>query len=273
MSKDIDTNMKIRKELNDLDAVLSMVYGNYSPSEVQRDYLMNYFYVLTFSNKTNYLIENAYANIGNEELKRFYINSYITKVTLVSLIVVNDLYIKLSHDFVTGRLNNENNKLFNMIVKAMDNGETTLLLSNIKFINQFIEASRSFIDATAYEKISLLSSLDEDDILRLSKFNPFFKEEYDHYNVTLDSEFFIRQISKWLNGKKDLNIALEKTAEFIIDICYTDSDRIDAFIDVLMALSDKPSDLEEALSTGDIEVIKPILNSFYQDNRDKILKR
>ena len=40
-----------------------------------------------------------------------------------------------------------------------------------------------------------------------------------------------------------------------------------------MALSDKPSDLEEALSTGDIEVIKPILNSFYQDNRDKILKR
>lgn len=270
MSKKIDYNMKFRNELNSLNSFIYSVYSAYSKSEQQRDYYMKLFYTLTFTNRTHTLVENSYSFIKNNDLKEQYVNSYTTRSLLMSMIIVNDLYVKLSHDFVTGRLSNKDNTLLNMIINAINKKDTTILLADARYISTFVDASLSFIDATAYEKIALLSALDEKDIDLLSSFNPFFKEEYDHYNVTLDADFFIRQISKWLIGKNALNITLEKSAEFIIDMSYADPDKIDDFIDTLSSFTDNTSKLDEAIATGDIDVIKSILNKFYIDTLSEL---
>lgn len=273
MIKSYDNNMKLRNELNNLNDAVSKLYETYSSSEEQREYLLNSYYNITFTNKNRMFVESVYGNIYGEELKDYYINFYITKITLLSVIIINDLYVKLTHDCVTGELTEEKSKLLNMIVNAIEKNDTNLLLGNPKYISQFIEATCNFYEATAYEKIALLSSLDENDMKTLEKFNPFFKDEYDHYNVTLDEDFFIRQISKWLNGKNDLNVALEKTAEFIIDMCYTDSDKIDSFIDILATYTDNPNELDEALANSDIDAIKTALKAFYEERKNKTLKR
>lgn len=270
MSKKIDYNMKFRNELKSLNSFIYPVYGAYSKSEAQRDYYVKLFYTYTFTNRLHTFVENSYSFIKDKDLRDQYVNSYTTRCSLISMIAVNDLYIKLSHDFATGRLSKENNKLLDMIINAINKKDTTILLADAKYINTFVDASLSFIDATAYEKIALLSSLDENDIKILSNFNPFFKEEYDHYNVTIDADFFIRQISKWLIGEKDLNMTLEKSAEFIIDMSYVDPDKIDSFIDKLSGYTDNPSKLDEAIATGDIDVIKPILNKFYIDTLSEL---
>lgn len=272
MKKNYSNNMKLRDELMNLNNTLTMLYGMNAQSAAQRDFLMDRFYIFTFTLKTRKIFEDIYSNLLSEELKDYYVNTYMTKIILFSTVVINDLYIKLSHDFVTGRLTSENSKLLDMIVTAMEKKDTTLLLGNAKYIRQFIEASSSFADASAYEKIALLSSLDENDIQTLENFNPFFEEEFRRYNVTLDEGFFIKQISKWLNGINDLNIALEKTAEFIIDMSYTDPDKIDDFITLLTTYTDETK-LEEALATGDSEFIKGVLNNFYQERKDNTLKR
>lgn len=273
MKRNSDMNMKVRDELKSINSTISMIYGAQTQSEEQRDFFMDRFYIFTLTFKTRKIFEDIYSNLLNDDLKDYYVNTHTTKIALIVTVIVSDLYIKLSHDFVTGRLTRDNNKLYEMIVTAIKKKDTTLLLSNAKYIRQFIESSCNFANAAAYEKIALLSSLDDNDIETLESFNPFFKEEYDHYNVTLDEEFFIRQISKWENGKKDLNVALEKTAEFIIDMSYTDPDKVDDFVDILASYTDSSSKLDEALATGDIEFIKAILNKFYEERKDKTLKR
>lgn len=265
--------MVIRNGISSMNDYVSKLCEYNSTNSQQKDYTMNNFYSLYLSNRTNMLASSIYAYLLDENSKDYYTNLYPTKIALYSLVVVGDLYIKLNHDFVTGKLTKENDRLSRMITKAMESKETNMLLSDIKNISKFVQATLEFMDASTYQKIAYLSALDEDDIKILSEFNPFFKEEYDHFNVPLDEDFLIRQISKWLNGNNNIDTSLEKCAEFIIDMSYSDPDKIDNIIDLLASYTDMVSKLEDAIADGNIEFLKGILNTFYQENKEKNLKR
>lgn len=266
-------NMLIRNGLVNTHTYLVKACEYQSANEQQKDYIINNFYSLYLSNRTNSFASSMYAYILDENMKEFYIKLYPTKIALYSVLVISDLYIKLNHDFVTGRLNKDGERIFRMITKAMQTRDTNLLLGDIKNVMKFVQASLDFVDASAYQKIAYLSALDEDDIKALIEFNPFFKEEYDHYNVPLDDKFLVRQITKWINGKNNIDTSLEKCAEFIIDMSYSDADKIDDIIDLLASYTDQVTKLEEAISDGDTDFIKGILNTFYQENKENILKR
>lgn len=272
MKKENDQNKEIRDSLINLNNYVSKLFEGNTPNEYQRDYALNYFYVVTFSGKAQIIAEKTYSFIPDEDLRKKYVNIYATKIILYSSIIVCDLYIKLNHDYILDKLTKENEKLFSMIIKAMEKNDVTMLLSDIKNIKAFVDASINFSEASAYEKIALLGALDEEDIKALSKFNPFFKEEFDHYNIALDEEFFIRQITKWKNGKKDLNVALEKTAEFIIDMSYANPDKIDNIFKSLLNYTDEET-LVNLISTENIEEISKILNEFYNEKKEKELKK
>ncbi len=94
-------------------------------------------------------------------------------------------------------------------------------LSNIAFsfvdprVHPVYEKAMEFDSLSAYKKVLYTKALSEKDVAKLCSFNPFFIEEYVHFNVDVNETFLLRQMKKWMKSFDDFDKTLKETTSFI----------------------------------------------------------
>ena len=180
-------------------------------------------------------------------------------------VLVLDLFLKLNRENELDIISEKDKKLFNQIVSAMKRNDFNLLITNRMTINAFLDATLEFMDAPAYLKVEMFKALDFEDIELIKNFNPFFSEEYEKYNVDIDQRFMVRQITKWINGKKDEELAINEAARFLINTFKMDIDIKDVLLDILN--SNDPDTVNQALFNEDVDQVAGYVKAYYDKYR------
>lgn len=242
------------------DSFLCVPTGRIAMDEKQK---IAYCFVTTFNADQAAVINQL---IQDSAMKQNAINNNIIHIAMVKSVVVLDLYLKLNREYKMGTISENDNKLFERILKAIKNQDFTFLLNDLKTINQYIDATMEFMDASAFSKVEMIKALDEDDIALISTFNSFFEEEYAKYNVEINKDFIMRQINKWINGTKDEELAINKSAEFLIDMFAMDANIEGVLLDILN--SNDPDTVMQAMVDEDVTSIAGYLKTYYDANKN-----
>ncbi len=79
----------------------------------------------------------------------------------------------------------------------------------------YLEEAMNFKDLSAFEKVLFTKALGKEDMEKLCHFNPFFLEEYQHFNVEVDERFVLRQMKEWMNHTHHFDKTLQVTTDFL----------------------------------------------------------
>ena len=84
---------------------------------------------------------------------------------------------------------------------------------------EMIESLKEYSDSTGYDKVLFAKCLEKKDVDYLKRFNPFFEEEYNESNVSVDLNFVKNHIEKWQKSFTfDKTLSYHKAVKFIFEL-------------------------------------------------------
>ena len=235
---------------------------------VDSDYIKGMYFANLFSTNMDSFIDKIF---GNNELSRLVNAENKMQIDMLLMILVTDLFVSLSSKYVMGSLNSTEENLYNRIVKAINEDSYNFLVCDLKSIGYFVKATNDFDNMSAYDKVLMIKSLEEENRELLNKLNPFFIEEYNKLNVNVDRIFIMRQIVKWINGTGDAVHAIEETAIFLSKLFNISDDNIEVVTDIMNAHN--PDEVTQAFIDEDINQIAGYISSYYEAYKDEFLTK
>lgn len=223
------------------DTFFNMQQGIIDDKEVKIRRCYFFFYLL--------LIDN--------EFSQFISFDYIKKT------LITDLYIDRLYKFNFQDLDScDIGELFELT--DLINSNSVDFFFDIYTVEDSVKSVIDFRDSSAYEKILKIKSLGKNNVNQLVAYNQFFIEDYNKYNVDINEEFFIRQISKWSNAFGEER-ALVETYNFLLALKSINDEEFDKALTVL-----EIPNLDIIEYEGDtIEFLK----MFYKNNKNKNLTK
>ena len=206
-----------------------------------------------------------------------YDNKYLYNIPETAKFLAITSKIQMYTDFY--RFNKYSNIIYNKELKdlndscsyeGLNQNFNDKKLSNVMFFSLV-----RYAESSGYKKVLLNKCLNKNDVEKLSKVNPFFKEEYDKCNISLDLDFIKKHISKWQTSFPDDEAeSYIQSADFIMKLYKINPEEarellIDLFrqIQDLGILSYNGED-DETIKIGQVSVnnenLALMLRDFYQ---------
>ena len=167
---------------------------------------------------------------------------------------------------------------FYPIIEETGNILNVFYLDNLA--DEIYDSLGDYDDASAYDKVLLEKCLDEKDVERLEKLNPFYKEEREKYNIDIDLNFITRQIDKWQKAfAKNPHLSYEQSTDFLINLSKIDqklslkliNEMLDELNSNIFIRNTVPS--EECINVNgmmiDEEVLSEIIKDYYNQEKSK----
>lgn len=135
------------------------------------------------------------------------------------------IYIQSYTDFyIIGRYQNlieENDDEFGKIeYKIIEE-----FFNNVGLYIIMLDSMREFNNMSAYKKIILMKSMNEEDNKKLKNINPFYEYEKNKYDIEINKELILSQMSKW-EKSFGFDRSLEETINFIFELNYLNPSNI-----------------------------------------------
>lgn len=217
-------------------------------------------------NLCQYIATMAVTNPNTYELKRHVLYASFLAVQLFSDLYRNAVYYQKCCE--NNVLVNIVNELLSSISDVSDMEGIARVLNDTKAGRLAYLASLEFDNLSVYNKVLRIKALTIEDVEYLKKLNPFFEEEYDTYNVEVNSEFFIRQIGKWQKiFKDDIDKSYTDAVNFLLDYRKLDSDTAYNLISSIV------NDYGNNEYSDEKDRLKAALVNFYSNSKDKRLTK
>lgn len=263
--KKIDNSEIIRNYFNYIENIMN-IYTNkgYSTNE-------NYMYSLLSMYFNDLSVSTMLPFMGEQK-----VNEERVRIALMEAVLSKDLYVYLNLINKLQGLEDRELSLFLELKECLEDGTVNSLFINSRSLKYIRKATLSYKEASAFDKVLYVKALDENDINLLSKYNPLFMDEYNHFNVELNNDFLIRQITKWINAFKDENKAYMAAASFICNLYHINKELVN---DYLVELSKGYTDdslvpMIDYFESKNITEIADMVKDFYLRNKDiKEIKR
>ncbi len=215
---------------------------------------------------TNYTDNEALNRLFGEEIIRN--TAFIQGLT--EAISITDLYLELNKKCSLGIINNAELRILNMIIscaqKEDDEKRYNQLFMDSKIQLRLVDAILNFLDSSAFEKVLSFKCLTLDDIELLSFINPLFEDDYEKYSVNIDRDFFIRQISKWINGTNDKVTAFSEASKFLIQAFKININVEELVMDIINF--SETEDVMQALVDENADLLAAYISSYYDKYKE-----
>lgn len=259
-----DKNMTIRNYFIKITDVGNSIFKQFPDFDL--DNLLSKYYISLFNLLSNKELYDKYSYLmPNRE--KYHI--YIVEIELVILVVIQDLYISLKEKEKLKEITDEEQSMFEILKKCISENNYETLLNEPKTIRKIVAPLIEMLNASALRKVELMKALEDEDIKLLSSINPFFLEEYDHYNISITEEFLIKHIDIW-SKKKDYETAISMITNFLINIFKVNIEDGMKIAYTIINDSEQQTDLLGYLNNGEFDMIAPIVRDMYENNKQNI---
>lgn len=259
-------NMSIRKFFKVLDDYgLSIIKDNVSlPDEVIRK-------------EYHYNIFNCYID---EDLKKLYkaseektYKTIIVEVAMVIMVMICDTYEHLRNKEKLQGLDDDEQILLYRILAGITDNDFNYILNDSASLEYCVDVTEMYLEESALRKIELAKSLSEEDVATLSKFNIYFEEEYNHYNIEITEQFLLKHLNIWIK-KSGLEEGINTITSFVLNLYTLDPEGFAKVASIIVPDEDKRQSFMKEINNKDINTIAPFISSFYEshNNIDKKLK-
>lgn len=190
---------------------------------------------------------------------------------LTTLVFAQDIYLDLNHKIKLGSADEDDFSLMTNVSECLSSGEYESLFDDINNIDKIIQKMIDMVDASALRKVELFKSLDDKDIELLSSTNPYFMQEYEHYNIEISKDFLIRHLHIW-EKKTDYETAISLVTKFIMNIYKLRCTEGKKIVDIVCEDEEKKNELLYQLEMNDFDLVAPFVRIFYDGNKLKSIE-
>jgi hypothetical protein len=257
-------NMQIRYIFKDLEIQYANMfrYGlTEEGNELQKDY-----HVVLFNCATNKDLNKIFSKDSSSWFRNLIIN-----VALISTVLLNDTYIHLINKTKYNALTDEEKVILNNILKGTKDNNYKKLFTNSDMLEYMINISNKFIDESALKKVELMKSLNEEDLAILEIINPFYKEEYDAYNININDKFINKHLNIWIN-KEGYEKGITIITNFLFKIYMVNKSACLEAIQSICEDEETINKLMTHIEKCEFEEVSPYIRDIY-DNKEKNLDR
>lgn len=266
----MDNNMNIRKYFKKANEQVEDAYRRLFPNRDLKEKMLIYVTELfsIINIPTKYSLFQRLVTIENQHSEEDY-RAYLFTIELIKMVVIQDLYMFLNEKALLKTITTSEKAIFDLLKGCIAKGNYNSLMNDTKTIEDVIAPLFEMLNASALRKVELFKSLSDEDIKLLTSINLFFKEEYDHYNITITKEFLIKHIKIW-EKKEDYETAITKVTNFLIRIFSTNIAEGMKMVYTISDDSDEQEKLLCSLNNHEFDNIALILRKIYDNSKSEI---
>lgn len=256
-------NMKIREYFKSVDDYATRIF---SQDHSDIDESKKSFYYIYFNCNINNNLKNILCPIGENSFREF-----VVQTALISMVIFTDAFVYLRAKEKSGDISTDEHYLLFQIMLGIVSNDFKDILKDINSLEYCIKISEKYIEESALKKIEYAKALDKEDVEKLSKFNIYFEEEYNHYNIEITEEFLLKHLNIWVK-RSGLEEGINTITGFILNLFILKSEEFDSIAKIIVPDKTKRIEFMEAINSRDMDSISAYISSFYEahkiDNRN-----
>lgn len=159
------------------------------------------------------------SNMGQRGNYNFKISQVLIPLIIVQL--YTDLYRRLIYKYKLVGGEELFPNISNLLKErsSISYAQVLMMFNNSSLSRLAILSSIEFMHLSTFDKILQIKSLSDVDCSKLKNINPLFENEKEIYDIVIDIDFIIKQITKLKNGfKDDLEKGYDESVEFLFKL-------------------------------------------------------
>lgn len=256
-------NMTIREFFKSVDDYAS---NSFSKTHRNIESPKEWFYYIYFNLNIDNNLKNMLGKIREDSFREF-----VVQTALISMVIFTDAFVYLRAKEKSGDISTDEHYLLFQIMLGIVSNDFKDILKDINSLEYCIKISEKYIEESALKKIEYAKALDKEDVEKLSKFNIYFEEEYNHYNIEITEEFLLKHLNIWIK-KSGLEEGINTITRFILNLFILKSEKFDSIAKIIVPDETKRIEFMEAINSRDMDSISAYISSFYEahkiDNRN-----